>query len=311
MNQDGIVNGLDIADFASHWLQVGGLTGDANGDNIVNGLDIAAIASHWLATLPPSGGANTAALTVATSNPSGTGAAEASSSDAGTAMVLGVVPPPTSGDQSSVLTSSLATSAASPPLPAATCSTGTVPTGLSADPSIIASAIRSPAAGSPLPSSFGTAGPADADQIRNVVDTLAVAGAAVPSVLASSITTTAASELLASSSAGVSTTASVGVLSSSLSQGPEAGPVFVPPQTFDRVAAFVGRASDAPSATVVDQLMLQQTGQDDALFVRGAIVGMASLSRHGSRGGAAADDDQLRSLDDDLLDALVQGIYLG
>ena len=49
VNHDGIVNGLDIADVASHWLQVGsGVEGDANGDGVVNGLDISLIASHWL-----------------------------------------------------------------------------------------------------------------------------------------------------------------------------------------------------------------------------------------------------------------------
>ena len=50
VNADGIVNGLDIADIASHWLQKARAPGDANGDGIVNGLDIAAVASHWLQT---------------------------------------------------------------------------------------------------------------------------------------------------------------------------------------------------------------------------------------------------------------------
>jgi hypothetical protein len=59
-NQDGIVNGLDIAQISSHWLQVGGILGDTNGDNVVNGLDIVQVASHWLATLP-AGGASEAA----------------------------------------------------------------------------------------------------------------------------------------------------------------------------------------------------------------------------------------------------------
>jgi hypothetical protein len=49
VNHDGVVNGLDIADVASHWLQTGtGVMGDANGDGTVNGLDIALIASNWL-----------------------------------------------------------------------------------------------------------------------------------------------------------------------------------------------------------------------------------------------------------------------
>ncbi len=48
VNFDGVVNGLDIAQVASHWMQTGsGIAGDANGDGIVNGLDIAAIASNW------------------------------------------------------------------------------------------------------------------------------------------------------------------------------------------------------------------------------------------------------------------------
>jgi hypothetical protein len=59
INLDGIVNGLDIADVASHWLQKG-IQGDANGDGVVNGLDISLIASHWLQTA--GGGAGTATV---------------------------------------------------------------------------------------------------------------------------------------------------------------------------------------------------------------------------------------------------------
>jgi hypothetical protein len=54
-NQDGIVNGQDIAQIASNWLQVGGIMGDTNGDDVVNGQDIATVASNWLATLPAGG----------------------------------------------------------------------------------------------------------------------------------------------------------------------------------------------------------------------------------------------------------------
>ena len=62
VNGDGIVNGLDISDVASHWLQTGtGTTGDANHDGIVNGLDISLIASHWLQT-DAGGGGSSAAL---------------------------------------------------------------------------------------------------------------------------------------------------------------------------------------------------------------------------------------------------------
>ena len=44
-----MVNGLDIALIASHWLQSGfSKQGDGNFDNVVNGLDIALVASHWL-----------------------------------------------------------------------------------------------------------------------------------------------------------------------------------------------------------------------------------------------------------------------
>jgi hypothetical protein len=50
-DQDGIVNGLDIALVASHWLSQS-LAGDVNVDGIINGLDIALIASNWLSTLP-------------------------------------------------------------------------------------------------------------------------------------------------------------------------------------------------------------------------------------------------------------------
>jgi hypothetical protein len=52
VNNDGIVNGQDIAVIASNWLQMGtdanDPAGDANFDGIVNGQDIAQVASHWL-----------------------------------------------------------------------------------------------------------------------------------------------------------------------------------------------------------------------------------------------------------------------
>ena len=49
VNLDGIVNGQDVAEVASHWLNTGfATTGDANHDGIVNGQDIALIAADWL-----------------------------------------------------------------------------------------------------------------------------------------------------------------------------------------------------------------------------------------------------------------------
>jgi len=49
VNNDGIVNGQDIALVASDWLHAGdNLAADANKDGIVNGQDIALIASNWL-----------------------------------------------------------------------------------------------------------------------------------------------------------------------------------------------------------------------------------------------------------------------
>jgi hypothetical protein len=52
VNQDGIVNGQDLAVVASDWLQIGiAPPGDANLDGIVNGQDIALIASNWLRTV--------------------------------------------------------------------------------------------------------------------------------------------------------------------------------------------------------------------------------------------------------------------
>lgn len=53
-NVDTVVNGLDIAQIASQWLQTGLHAGDVNGDGVVNGLDIAAVASHWLVGLSSS-----------------------------------------------------------------------------------------------------------------------------------------------------------------------------------------------------------------------------------------------------------------
>jgi hypothetical protein len=56
VNQDGTVNGLDIALVASDWLNTGSDPADANGDGVVNGLDIAMIASQWLQSLSSGGG---------------------------------------------------------------------------------------------------------------------------------------------------------------------------------------------------------------------------------------------------------------
>ncbi len=70
-NGDGVVNGLDIASVASHWLHTGTVFGDANGDGAVNGLDVAEIASHWLQTLPAAGNAGAA---VSLSDQTGSGA---------------------------------------------------------------------------------------------------------------------------------------------------------------------------------------------------------------------------------------------
>ncbi len=61
INTDGVVNGLDIADVASHWLQ-NVIQGDANGDGLVNGLDIALIASNWLKTDSSEGAESAAAV---------------------------------------------------------------------------------------------------------------------------------------------------------------------------------------------------------------------------------------------------------
>jgi endonuclease/exonuclease/phosphatase family metal-dependent hydrolase len=54
-NQDGVVNGLDIQQLASSWLQ-STFAGDVNGDDVVNGLDLNTVASHWLISLPTGGG---------------------------------------------------------------------------------------------------------------------------------------------------------------------------------------------------------------------------------------------------------------
>jgi hypothetical protein len=51
LNNDGIVNGQDLALVSSGWLNTGiGTSGDANFDGIVNGQDLALISSNWLNT---------------------------------------------------------------------------------------------------------------------------------------------------------------------------------------------------------------------------------------------------------------------
>ena len=62
-NNDGVVNGLDISDVASHWLKTGvGSPGDANVDGVVNGLDITLIADNWLRTNGGGGAGSSAAV---------------------------------------------------------------------------------------------------------------------------------------------------------------------------------------------------------------------------------------------------------
>lgn len=60
VNGDNVVNGLDIAAVAAHWLQ-SGPQADTNGDGVVNGLDIAAIAANWLHSSPGGGGTGASA----------------------------------------------------------------------------------------------------------------------------------------------------------------------------------------------------------------------------------------------------------
>ena len=63
VNFDGVVNGLDISQVASHWLQTGaGAPGDANGDGVVNGLDISVISSNWLKSFGGASGGGAAAV---------------------------------------------------------------------------------------------------------------------------------------------------------------------------------------------------------------------------------------------------------
>jgi hypothetical protein len=93
VNNDGIVNGQDIALVASNWLNTGtGVPGDANVDGIVNGQDIALIASNWLATLPTGGaGGGSEAATIVGGQTAGESAASIgiASSPLWSASVLG------------------------------------------------------------------------------------------------------------------------------------------------------------------------------------------------------------------------------
>lgn len=81
-NYDGVVNGLDLAQVASHWLQSGtSIPGDANHDGTVNGLDIATVASYWTAS-------SAAAAIVPVPEPPTAGLAIAGSAIAILAMVM-------------------------------------------------------------------------------------------------------------------------------------------------------------------------------------------------------------------------------
>jgi Dockerin type I domain len=67
VNYDGIVNGQDFAQIASHWLQTGPNTSDANFDSIVNGQDMALVAGNWLQTSGGGGGGGGSAVPEPTS----------------------------------------------------------------------------------------------------------------------------------------------------------------------------------------------------------------------------------------------------
>ena len=90
VNGDHVVNGLDIAVVASHWLLTGATLGqgDANGDGTVNGLDIALIASHWLSTGGSGGGI---VLTYTPSAGGGTAVPEPSTVALTVLSVLGII----------------------------------------------------------------------------------------------------------------------------------------------------------------------------------------------------------------------------
>jgi hypothetical protein len=74
LNHDGIVNGLDVAFVASHWLVAGSNPAGPNGDAVVNGLDIAVIASHWLQTGGSGAGSGAAVPEASTITLAGVGA---------------------------------------------------------------------------------------------------------------------------------------------------------------------------------------------------------------------------------------------
>jgi hypothetical protein len=48
VNNDGIVNGQDLALISSNWLRASVLSGDANLDGIINAQDLALLSSNWL-----------------------------------------------------------------------------------------------------------------------------------------------------------------------------------------------------------------------------------------------------------------------
>ena len=49
INHNGIVNFIDFAELANHWLETGtDLTGDLNNDGLVDFGDVSTMADHWL-----------------------------------------------------------------------------------------------------------------------------------------------------------------------------------------------------------------------------------------------------------------------
>ena len=107
LNQDGIVNGQDIAKVASHWLQSNLFLADGEGIGIINGQDIAPIASHWLQTSPAGGGSGTSSNLLVDSGAGGIADATAVAPSIGSSGIAASLPPSTSSGFSATATNAV------------------------------------------------------------------------------------------------------------------------------------------------------------------------------------------------------------
>ena len=292
VNGDNVVNGLDIAAIASHWLNgFSSVPGDANNDGVTNGLDIALVASHWL-THGPAGDVNNDnivnGLDIALiashwlqSSSTGGGAGSASGADVVGASIAAAAPPVRMENNT---LSTMASTSTVAPLTVATPAADAAPSQSLSSTSASSGVGCSSAAN--LASRVGSGVVTDVETVP------------APNTLSASVGQTKASTVAASSAGQLLPTT----------------PLFDSPQPVDHTAAFLGRLNLPASAALIDHLMSEEsTTQGSSLGRRTWFTANGLTNRSSGSAPTGGDtpgswsshlDRAATSLDEDLLEML-------